>query len=162
MRIQSASVAAAMLAATSPAFAQNADNLFEGPYVGVGVGALNDNVDGGALYDDQDQWSGAFTGFVGYDPKYEINASGRIGYLVRPDVLVYARGGYANLRGEFTPVSGGASLNTDIDGWLAGGGVEYAFYKNLSARAEYRYQDLGKGDYDVERNQALIGVTYRF
>ena len=31
-------------------------------------------------------------------------------------------------------------------GWTAGGGVEYAFWKNLSVRAEFFYVNLGGGD----------------
>lgn len=191
-------IAALLASSSSASYAQDADKTFQGPFVGVGVGGLNDGIQGDDVFDNQDQWSAAFTGFVGYDhklpynfvvgveagavysaddeqifdggagarnldPQYEINATGRIGYLVRPDVLVYARGGYSHFEADFEQIGGpGVYLSENFDGWLVGGGVEYLFYKNLSARAEYRYLDLNQDGLDLERNQAFVGVSYRF
>ncbi len=121
-------------------------------------------VEAGAVYtvDDEQPLMGTAT-TLEFDPQYEINVSGRLGYLVRDDLLVYARGGYANLRATVdNPTVAGPDLNEDFDGWLVGGGVEYAFYDRLSARVEYRYQELSEGDFDIERNQAFVGVSYNF
>lgn len=118
----------------------------------------------GAVYAADDEQSiGGSAGAINLNPKYEINATGRIGYLVRPDVLVYGRGGYANLEADVEQADApGVTLNQNYDGWVAGGGVEYSFYKNLSARIEYRYQNLNDGDVDIERDQAFVGLSYRF
>lgn len=198
MNTKLASLTAALLASFSTAYAQDTGKTFQGPFVGVAVGGLTDSVPGDDVFDNEDQWSAAFTGFVGYDhalphnflvgveagavyaaddersfdggagvrnfdPQYEINATGRIGYLVRPDVLVYARGGYAHLEADVEQVgTPGVYMNENYDGWLVGGGVEYSFYKNLSARAEYRYLDLSQDGVDFERDQAFVGISYRF
>jgi outer membrane immunogenic protein len=195
-------LSAALLASTSLASAQGAAKApFDGPFAGLGAGALNDKVGRVGILgtlEDQDQWSADVTAFAGYDyalpynfvvgvegagaysvnddqniggtagafkfdPQYELNFTGRFGYLIRPDVLVYARGGYTNLHGDVEPTgAAGADHNSHIDGWLVGGGIEYSFFENLSARAEYRYQDLSKSDFDLERNQAFVGISYRF
>ena len=36
-----------------------------------------------------------------------------------------------------------------VNGWALGGGVEYAFARNVSLKAEYLYYDLAKADYAV-------------
>lgn len=66
--------------------------------------------------------------------------------------LIYATGGLA---------VGGVEFSADVDelgddsesetewGWTLGGGLEYAFTDELSARIEYRYTNLGKTDVSV-------------
>ena len=84
---------------------------------------------------------------------------GRIGYLVTPSFLIYGTGGLAY--GGYT-----ASLQTSVfwqqqggnanfiqigrnndsnttAGWTAGGGAEWMFLPNMSAKVEYLYYDLG-------------------
>lgn len=52
-------------------------------------------------------------------------ASGRLGYLVTPATLVYATGGAAWIRSEFSNNAGAPNtLDVTRSGWLAGGGVE--------------------------------------
>jgi len=85
---------------------------------------------------------------------------GRIGYLINPTLLVYGTGGLAyggvNLRSAFfavdtlwvppgfaTPAFGGSSYSDTRVGWTAGGGVEWLFLPNWSAKIEYLYYDLG-------------------
>ena len=79
---------------------------------------------------------------------------GRIGYLVTPALLVYGTGGVAYGQtttnasystGDSRGRSGWGSLsfsNTQV-GWTAGGGVEWMFMQNWSAKAEYLYYNLG-------------------
>lgn len=84
---------------------------------------------------------------------------GRLGYLAMPTLLVYGTGGLAygglNARiqntqiwqdetGPWNLVYGqGAYSNTQV-GWTAGGGAEWMFMPNWSAKVEYLYYDLGK------------------
>ncbi len=84
---------------------------------------------------------------------------GRIGYLVTPTLLAYATGGLAyggaNLSSSFlaqtpllsaigvTPVVGASSYSDTRVGWTVGGGLEWLFAPNWSAKLEYLYYDLG-------------------
>ena len=84
---------------------------------------------------------------------------GRIGYLFTPAFLVYATGGLAyggtNLSSTFSgnavnatgmvinsAFGGASSSNTNI-GWTVGGGLEWMFLRNWSAKVEYLYYNLG-------------------
>jgi outer membrane immunogenic protein len=66
---------------------------------------------------------------------------GRAGFLVSPTLLVYGTGGFAygEVQGNF---SGRSNVRT---GWTAGGGVEWMFMPNWSAKAEYLFTDLSSG-----------------
>lgn len=74
-------------------------------------------------------------------------------------ILVYAKGGAAwasvshsagNTDVLFPAFSYHADADTTRWGWTVGGGVEYAFTNNWSAKIEYNYIDLGS--YDVSFN----------
>jgi outer membrane immunogenic protein len=78
---------------------------------------------------------------------------GRVGYLVTPTLLVYGTGGFAYGQGSlntslvqtvgpFVGISGVSFSDTRV-GWTAGGGVEWLFLPNWSAKVEYLYYDLG-------------------
>jgi outer membrane immunogenic protein len=98
------------------------------------------------------------------DPKYSIDVSARAGYLIDPATLLYARGGYSNLRTK-TSLAGkdGVLRRTDnLDGWMAGGGVERLLTSNVSGRLEYRFSKFSGEGSDIERHQVLIGAAYRF
>lgn len=99
------------------------------------------------------------------DPRYSFDLSARAGYLVTDKALVYVRGGYANsrVRTTFAPATGSPIVTSDnLDGWQIGGGVEYAISDKISARAEYRYSDLGSNGGQFDRHQTLVGVSYNF
>lgn len=99
------------------------------------------------------------------DPRYSFDLSARAGYLVTDKALVYVRGGYANsrVRTTFTPATGAPVVSSDnLDGWQLGGGLEYAISDRISARAEYRYSDLGSNGGQYDRHQTLVGVSYNF
>jgi len=84
---------------------------------------------------------------------------GRLGYLFTPTLLVYATGGLAyggaNLSTSYfatdvggfspfaVPVFGGSSYSDTRVGWTVGGGLEWMFMPNWSAKLEYLYYDLG-------------------
>ena len=67
-------------------------------------------------------------------------ARGRIGYLVTPELLVYATGGFAY--GEVEAWQWGEQWNNTRIGWTVGGGLEWMFTPNWSAKIEYLYTDL--------------------
>jgi outer membrane immunogenic protein len=82
---------------------------------------------------------------------------GRLGWLYTPTLLLYGTGGLAyggaqstvgNAQiydgGAVTGVfnSGSGTLSDTRVGWTGGGGVEWMFWPNWSAKAEYLYYDL--------------------
>jgi outer membrane immunogenic protein len=93
--------------------------------------------------------------------QYIGTVRGRLGYLVMPTLLVYGTGGLAyggvsinmtnfqswtatNSSGNDAVIAGsGAYANTQV-GWTAGGGLEWMFMQNWSAKVEYLYYDLGR------------------
>ena len=104
-------------------------------------------------------------GAVTLDPEYTFEVSGRAGYLVADKALLYVRGGYQNSRVEATVAETGSATVRDkdnADGWLVGGGVEYAFSDALRSRIEYRYSDLGSDGATWDRHQVLAGVLLNF
>ena len=82
---------------------------------------------------------------------------GRIGYLVTPTLLVFGTGGLAyggatltttlweNIAGPsaLLPYGGSSNYSDTLAGWAAGGGVEWMFLPNWSAKLEYLYYNLG-------------------
>ncbi|MFY9831799.1 MAG: outer membrane beta-barrel protein [Methylocystis sp.] len=81
---------------------------------------------------------------------------GRLGFLATPTLLVFGSGGLAYGGMNFTaglfqtssnpnfPYSAvSADYNDARIGWTAGGGVEWMFAPNWSAKVEYLYYDLG-------------------
>ncbi|MGJ0506473.1 MAG: outer membrane protein [Methylocystis sp.] len=108
-------------------------------------------------------------------------ARGRIGYLIQPSLLVFATGGFAygdtwaavNSYGYHwhpaheaghpeNPVTPTSDRISRIGvGWTAGGGAEWMFIQNWSAKAEALYYDLGSqtvsGQYSPLINPAAPG-----
>lgn len=76
----------------------------------------------------------------------------RLGYAM-DRALIYATGGLA-VGGVDVKVSidetGSESESETAWGWTVGGGLEYAFTDDLSARIEYRYTDLGNTDVAID------------
>ncbi|PPD46456.1 MAG: outer-membrane immunogenic protein precursor [Methylocystis sp.] len=89
---------------------------------------------------------------------YVGTVRGRLGWLFTPTLMVYGTGGLAyggvsanfgvlqthfNNGGQLTSgAATGAVADTRV-GWTAGGGVEWMFMPNWSAKVEYLYYDLG-------------------
>jgi outer membrane immunogenic protein len=98
---------------------------------------------------------------------------GRAGFLAMPNLLLFGTAGFAYGRvrentalNSSLPTSGAISNNGVFvafdclagpncfvgsssrmaTGWTAGAGLEYAFWKNISLKAEYLYVNLGGGD----------------
>jgi outer membrane immunogenic protein len=93
---------------------------------------------------------------------------GRLGWLLTPTLLIYGDGGLAygrissatSIVGQNVGVNLGAccgnppfdsfgSLSETRVGWTAGGGAEWMFLPNWSAKVEYLYYDLGRVTYSA-------------
>ncbi|MGD9657811.1 MAG: outer membrane protein [Methylocystis sp.] len=83
---------------------------------------------------------------------------GRLGWLFTPTLLAYGTGGLAyggvNVSttsfaqeslgpGVYPPVFGATAFSDTRVGWTVGGGLEWMFWPNWSAKVEYLYYDLG-------------------
>lgn len=107
-------------------------------------------------------------------PDYSAGASLRIGYLVLPDALLFARIGWAHTGVDFdtTPVGGSTTHDyRSFDGIRAGGGVDYMVTDHLFTRIEYVYTDYGRAGvtsgplntgFEPEEHQIRVGVGVHF
>jgi outer membrane immunogenic protein len=107
------------------------------------------------------------------------SVAGRLGYTWGP-ALLYAKGGYAWRDNNNFGVSIGGTpvaFTTDAnrrDGYTVGGGLEYMFAPNWSAKAEYQYYNFGNTTFTGgpaaivgtrirdDEHTAKVGVNYRF
>jgi outer membrane immunogenic protein len=108
----------------------------------------------------------------------DLYVGARVGYVVTPKTMIYAKGGYTNAKFDVRNASGTVTTNRDLDadGWRIGAGVEQAISNNVFAKLEYRYSNYEKGelDYrgdfpdgdrfnlDLDRHQVMAGVGVRF
>ena len=115
-------------------------------------------------------------------------ARGRLGIVPADRTLLFVTGGFAyghgSLSTALTRNTGCANSNCqngstsgNLTGWTVGGGAEWAFAANWSAKAEYLYYDLGSLSHlmtdpkfpsifraraDFTGHIARLGVNYRF
>jgi outer membrane immunogenic protein len=111
--------------------------------------------------------------------------AGRIGYAF-DNVLVFAKGGAAWTHDVYRAFNANTDTETLIAsatgtrwGWMIGGGIEYGFAPNWSAKIEANYIDLGTERitlvsipgvtpatryFDIEQSVTLVkaGINYRF
>lgn len=141
---------------------------FGGP--GLGAGGLVLGIEGdadGSTYHDTYGINAVTT------MKSDVQGSvrGRVGFAY-DRVLFYATGGaaFATFQDDFHNPALATFTRTRV-GYTVGGGVEYAFTNNWSARAEYRYSDFGSylevpNGLRVTRHETMQrvqgGVSYRF
>jgi outer membrane immunogenic protein len=74
-------------------------------------------------------------------------ATGRVGWVFQPNVLLYVKGGGAWVRDRETIVDLGvleARAEFTRSGWTVGGGAEVQWWSNISLFAEYNYLDFGR------------------
>ena len=116
------------------------------------------------------------------DVDWFATATGRIGYAVN-NVLFYAKGGGAWMDVSYTAsilnggtvIIGPAIVDDRRTGWTVGGGFEWAFTPNWSAKIEYNYLDFGSRTYTFTAPGATAtagidsiyhvvkgGINYRF
>lgn len=96
----------------------------------------------------------------------DIEVLARLGGKVAEKTAIYALAGYANSRfgGEFA----GFDLNTNLDGFRVGAGVEQHFGSKTFGKLEYRYTGYSDGDIAGEtieggdRHQVSVSFGLRF
>ena len=118
-------------------------------------------------------WSGikGSTGGFSTANTWLSTVRGRVGYAA-DRFLPYITGGgaFGNINASAPGLAGGSTTNA---GWTVGAGLEFAFYANWSAKAEYLYVSLNKFNCgigcgaatdNVSFNANLIraGINYRF
>jgi outer membrane immunogenic protein len=93
----------------------------------------------------------------------DLYVGGRIGALVGPATLLYAKAGYTNGRYNltYTEPTGVSNfkLHDNLDGVRVGAGVEQAVGRNAYVKAEYRYSNYEQG---FDRHQVVAGFGFRF
>jgi len=111
--------------------------------------------------------------FAGVSVKVTFNTlaslRGRVG-VAYGNALFYGTGGggWGNFKATGSGFGLTVSDNAWLSGWTAGGGVEYAFMPNWSAKVEYLHYGLGSetifgvptGNLDIDTIKA--GINYRF
>jgi outer membrane immunogenic protein len=146
---------------------------------GVWVFGLQGMFDGSGMEGSNTDPSSLFT--INSQIPWLATVTGRVGVTAAPTVLVYAKGGGAWVRDNYTLAAvGGSTLanaNTTQSGWTAGGGIEWAFAGNWTAFAEYNYFDFGTPgvmftsadgvttfpiNIKQNINSFMVGINYRF
>jgi outer membrane immunogenic protein len=136
----------------------------EGQYSWLSKNNLNAFFPGGLAYNNDQRAIGSLTA--------------RVGWTWGPGLL-YVKGGYAysdnndTLRLAGVPVAFALDSN-HRDGYTVGGGVEYMFAPNWSAKAEYQYYNFGDsrfvapavlvpfGSFHNDEHTVKAGINYRF
>lgn len=106
----------------------------------------------------------------GFDTLADVRL--RAGYTILPNLLLFGTFGGAWADADL-PISGpgGAFREATFFGWSAGGGAEFAFDENWSARFDYQFTDFdaetisypgGKETYDPDSNSFRGSLIYRF
>lgn len=107
----------------------------------------------------------------------DLYAGARIGYVVAPSTMLYAKGGYTNQRLDLVASDGTTETGEhfNLDGWRVGAGIEQALGSKAYAKLEYRYSNYGQArleyasggntnnfSVDTDRHQLVAGVGVRF
>lgn len=100
------------------------------------------------------------------------SVTGRLGYTWGPGLL-YVKGGYAYADTRNDGL-GPFRFDSSRDGFTVGGGIEYMFAQNWSAKVEYQYYQfdnnqlfagaplVGLGNFRDEEHTIKAGLNYRF
>ena len=93
----------------------------------------------------------------------DLYVGGRVGALVGPATLLYAKAGYTNARFNlnYTEPTGvnDFRLHENLDGVRVGAGVQQSVGRNAYVKAEYRYSNYEQG---FDRHQVVAGFGFRF
>ena len=163
---------------------QTADGLLYGAAVGYDVDLGNvvigpeAEISGSTADTDYDD--GDFEGF-GYgnvSSGRDLYLGARIGVKANENMMFYAKGGYTNAKLNVRSNDGTTEFDDDydLDGYRVGGGLEYAFGRNMFTNIEYRYSNYSRAevdfngtlpdserfDVDTDRHQVTVGLGMRF
>ena len=95
-----------------------------------------------------------------------FTARARAGYAI-DRALLYVTGGYAGAEDKIS-IAGFGSQSDWRNGGVIGGGLEYAFTNNISAKAEYLYEPLADKSFgtgtksDLNLSLVRAGLNYKF
>lgn len=97
----------------------------------------------------------------------DLYLGARLGYVLSPRAMIYAKAGYTNARVTSRVTTGTTTVkdSTNLDGFRAGAGVEVAISPRFYVKGEYRYSHYGDQnglDIDADRHQLMAGVGVRF
>jgi outer membrane immunogenic protein len=165
------------------------DYQFAGNWV-AGVAGMFDGAEVNGSHLIPFAYSGDNSESMAFKTDWLAMVTGRVGYAITPQALLYAKGGGAWVHTKYTdtdpsgatfpPFSGQGS--TTLNGWTVGGGLEYAFWPNWSVFLEYDYIGLNTptvslsyscaapcgftNPYPYQENHhfqmVLLGLNYRF
>ena len=143
---------------------------------GVGVGY--DVRSGGAIFGIEGEITDSTTDSRTYNAisagdRLSLNAGrdlyvgGRVGAIISPQAMVYAKAGYTNARVNADYTIGNTTVNqhSDLDGFRLGAGLEYNVSPTAYVKGEYRYShynNIDGQDIDGDRHQLMAGVGFRF
>ena len=146
---------------------------------GVWVFGVQGMFDGSGMQGSNTDTTGLFV--VNSNIPWLATVTGRVGVTAAPTVLVYAKGGGAWVRDNYTvtavPGIAFGNASSTPSGWTVGGGVEWAFAGNWTAFAEYNYLDFGTPGVNFTPavgaatfpinikqniNSFMVGINYRF
>jgi outer membrane immunogenic protein len=146
---------------------------------GVWVFGVQGMFDGAGMQGSNTDATGLFV--VNSNIPWLATVTGRVGVTAAPTVLVYAKGGGAWVRDNYTvtavPGIALGNASSTPSGWTVGGGVEWAFAGNWTAFAEYDYLDFGTPGVNFTPavgaatfpinikqniNSFMVGINYRF
>jgi outer membrane immunogenic protein len=120
--------------------------------------ANNNNSGNGTTIDGSTAISGSNNG------RWLTTLTGRLGIAV-DRMLFYGKGGGAwvgsnNLTLVDVPTGAAVSFSNNNTGWVAGGGVEWAFAPNWTAKVEYDYVGLNNYSLTVPTGFTLAGDVF--
>jgi outer membrane immunogenic protein len=115
-----------------------------GPWV-IGIRNL---FDGTSISDSATISDPVFSGTINGKVRWFDALTGRVGYLVQPNVLLYGQGGAAWTDWSINAINGNGTQVGEISGgnrtgWTVGGGAEWMFLPHWSAFLEYNYMGFG-------------------
>jgi outer membrane immunogenic protein len=163
---------------------QTADGLLYGAAVGydvdLGSVVIGPEAEFSGSTAKTDYKDGDFEGF-GYgnvSSGRDLYLGARIGVKANENMMFYAKGGYTNAKLNVRSNDGTTEFNDDydLDGYRVGGGLEYAFGRNMFTNIEYRYSNYSRAevdfdgtlpdsdrfDVDTDRHQVTVGLGMRF
>lgn len=170
-------------AGSSNASNQSIDGLLFGGGIGydarIGNGlvlGVEGEATGSTAHADRQPYANDF-GYGRVRPGRDLYVGGRIGTLISPTTMIYAKGGYTNA--QLHVLAGNSNTSTDtnftLDGYRVGAGVEHQMSANTFAKIEYRYSNYGRGeidypngansgrfDVDTDRHQVAVSYGLRF